>query len=279
MRKFAFVVFDLENKITERFGLDLITDLSGLGFKLKLSTLEGDVVDTLTRVAQEKQSVGFTINFYHRGYERYTILSQWLQKHSFVESRMALEYSDGVRVRYIEGKVTILSKAEIDEYDVLSCAATFTPVTPFFSNIENTIKIQVSNIGKSYPFKYPYSYGKNIVENNRIDNTYISDIPITIKLNGAISEPTILLLDDDGNEYTRISFPGIDLTDKQYIIINSATRKIWFYDGASLQDFTAKTDPQYDTFLFAKSGVSRISVNLDTPGSWVLTGSWRQYGL
>ena len=279
MRKFAFVVFDLENKITERFGLDLITDLSGLGFKLKLSTLEGDIVDTLTRVAQEKQSVGLTINFYHRGYERYTILSQWLQKHSSVESRMALEYSDGVRVRYIEGKVTNLSKAEIDEYDVLSCAATFTPLTPFFTNIENTIKIKVSNTGKCYPFRYPYSYGKNVVENNRVENTYIADIPITVKINGGISEPTILLLDENGNEYTRISFPGVNLTDKQYIIINSATRKIWFFDGATLQDFSAKTDPQYDTFLFAQRGISTISINLTPTDTGELTGSWRQYGL
>lgn len=279
MRKFAFVVFDLENKITERFGLDLITDLSGLGFKLKLSTLEGDIVDTLTRVAQEKQSVGLTINFYHRGYERYTILSQWLQKHSSVESRMALEYSDGVRVRYIEGKVTNLSKAEIDEYDVLSCAATFTPITPFFTNIENTIKIKVSNTGKCYPFRYPYSYGKNVVENNRVENTYIADIPITVKINGGISEPTILLLDETGSEYTRISFPGVNLTDKQYIIINSATRKIWFFDGATLQDFSAKTDPQYDTFLFAQRGISTISINLTPTDTGELTGGWRQYGL
>lgn len=279
MRKFAFVVFDLENKITERFGLDLITDLSGLGFKLKLSTLEGDIVDTLTRVAQEKQSVGLTINFYHRGYERYTILSQWLQKHSSVESRLALEYSDGVRVRYIEGKVTNLSKAEIDEYDVLSCAATFTPITPFFTNIENTIKIKVSNTGKCYPFRYPYSYGKNVVENNRVENTYIADIPITVKINGGISEPTILLLDETGSEYTRISFPGVNLTDKQYIIINSATRKIWFFDGATLQDFSAKTDPQYDTFLFAQRGISTISINLTPTDTGELTGRWRQYGL
>ncbi len=279
MRKFAFVVFDLENKITERFVLDLITGLSGLGFRLKLSTMEGDIVDTLTRVVQEKQSVGLTINFYHQGYERYTILSQWLQKHSSVESRIALEYNDGVRVRYIEGKVTNLSKTEIDEFDLLSCAATFTPITPFFTNIENTIKIQVSSIGKSYPFNYPYSYGNNVIENNLIENTYISDIPITVKIIGGISEPTILLLDEDGDEYARVSFPGVNLTDNQYIIINSATRKIWFFDGANLQDFSAKTDPQYDTFLFAQRGISMISVNLMPMDTGKLTGSWRQYGL
>ena len=279
MRKFAFVVFDIENKITERFGVDLITGPSGLGFKLKLSTLEGDIVDTLTKVAQEKQSVGMTVNFFRRGYERYLILSQWLQKYSVVDSRMALEYDDGVLVRYMEGRVTNLGKSEIDEYNVLSCEATFTPLTPFFVNVENTIRISVSSIGKSYTFRYQYSYGNNMVENNRIENNYIADIPVTIKITGGISEPTVLLLDEDGNEYTRIRFPDIDLAEGQYIIINSATRKIWFFDGIILQDYSAGTDPQYDTFLFARRGISTISVNLASSDSGELTGSWRQYGL
>lgn len=279
MRKFAFVVFDIENKITERFGVDLITGPSGLGFKLKLSTLEGDIVDTLTKVAQEKQSVGMTVNFFRRGYERYLILSQWLQKYSVIDSRMALEYDDGVQVRYMEGRVTNLGKTEIDEYNVLSCEATFTPLTPFFVNVENTIRIRVSAVGKSYPFRYPYSYGKNVVENNRIENSYIADIPVTVKITGVISEPTVLLLDENGNEYTRIRFPEVDLAEGQYIIINSATRKIWFFDGIVLQDYSAGTDPQHDTFLFAQRGISTISVNLASSDSGELTGSWRQYGL
>ena len=279
MRKFAFVVFDIENKITERFGVDLITGPSGLGFKLKLSTLEGDIVDTLTKVAQEKQSVGMTVNFFRRGYERYLILSQWLQKYSVIDSRMALEYDDGVQVRYMEGRVTNLGKTEIDEYNVLSCEATFTPLTPFFVNVENTIRIRVSAVGKSYPFRYPYSYGKNVGENNRIQNSYIADIPVTVKITGVISEPTVLLLDENGNEYTRIRFPEVDLAEGQYIIINSATRKIWFFDGIVLQDYSAGTDPQHDTFLFAQRGISTISVNLASSDSGELTGSWRQYGL
>lgn len=279
MRKFAFVVFDIENKITERFGVDLITGPNGLGFKLKLSTLEGDIVDTLTKVAQEKQSVGMTVNFFRRGYERYLILSQWLQKYSVIDSRMALEYDDGVQVRYMEGRVTNLGKTEIDEYNVLSCEATFTPLTPFFVNVENTIRIRVSAVGKSYPFRYPYSYGKNVVENNRIENSYIADIPVTVKITGVISEPTVLLLDENGNEYTRIRFPEVDLAEGQYIIINSATRKIWFFDGIVLQDYSAGTDPQHDTFLFAQRGISTISVNLASSDSGELTGSWRQYGL
>lgn len=279
MRKFAFVVFDIENAIIERFPLDLVTDPSGLGFKLKLSTIEGDVVDTLTRVAQEKQSINLTINFFQNGYEKYNILSQWLQKYSRPDTRMALEYDDETQPRYMEGKITELKRTEKDEYNLLACSAIFTPLTPFFSNIQNTIKIRVSSIGKSYPFKYPYSYGKSVVENNLIDNPYIADIPVTVKITGSIFEPTILLLDENGDEYSRVQFTGVTLTEDQYIVVNSSSRKIYFFDGVNLQDYSAETDPRYDTFLLAQNGVSKISVNLGASDTGELTGSWRKYGL
>ena len=129
MRSFAFVAFDLDNSITDRFPLDFVTGLSGLGWKLKLSKLEGDVADVITKVVQEKQTVSLTINLIGRGYEKFLILTQWLQKYSFPDKRLALEYQDGVKVRYTEGKVTDLQKTEIDQYNNLSCSAKFTPTT------------------------------------------------------------------------------------------------------------------------------------------------------
>lgn len=279
MRSFAFTVFDIDNSILDRFPLDVVTDLSGLGWRLKLSTLEGDVTDTITKVVQEKQSVGMTINLIKRGYEKFTILSQWLQKYSAPNVALALEYNDGVQVRYIEGKVTELKKIEKDEFDNLSCAATFTPTTPFFLNIEQSIRFTFSSVGKSYSFKYPYCYGKNVVENNQINNPYLAPVPVTVTLYGPISEPVVRLLDENGNSYNTVGFPGVSLQTGQYIVINSSTKKIYFFDGAEHVDYSAKTDPSGDTFLFAERGISTISVNLDTANQGTLVGSWRQYGL
>lgn len=279
MRKFAFVVFDIDNSIIDRFPLDIVTDLSGLGWKLKLSTIEGDVTDTITKVVQEKQAVGITINLIGRGYEKFTILSQWLQKYSTASAALALEYDDGVQPRYVEGKVTELKKTEKDEYNNLSCAATFTPTTPFFINIEQTISIRFSSVGKSYPFRYPYSYGKNMVENNEIDNPYLANVPVTVTIAGPIATPIVELLDESGTAYNEVSFPEITLATGQYIVINSAARKIWYFNGEKLEDYSAMTDPSKDTFLFAQSGKSRIEVNFDGANQGSLTGSWRQYGL
>ncbi len=279
MRKFAFVVFDIDNSIIDRFPLDVVTDLSGLGWRLKLSKIEGDVTDTITKVVQEKQSVGITINLIHRGYEKYGILSQWLQRYSVASASLALEYDDGVQPRYVEGKVTELKKTEKDEYDNLSCAATFTPTSPFFLNIERKITIAVSAEGKCYPFQYPYCYGKNIVENAIIENPYIAEIPVTVRIDGPIVHPLVQLLGESGDVYNTVRFPDVTLAAGQYIIINSAQKKIWYFAGSGLEDFSARTDPSYDTFLLARSGVSRISANIDSVNKGSLTGSWRQYGL
>ena len=279
MRSFAFVAFDLDNSITYRLRLDYVTDIKVLGWKLKLSNLEGDVSDVITKVVQEKQTVGLTINLIGRGYEKFLILTQWLQKYSFADKRLALEYNDGVKIRYSEGKVTDVQKTEIDRYNNLSCSAKFTPTTPFFSNIENIIRISYSSKGKFYPFKYPYCYGRNVVENNEIDNPYIAEVPITITIYGSITNPTVSLLNDNEEEYCTVRFKDFTMTDGQYLIINSVTKKIWFFDGNELKDWTANTDPAEDTFLLARSGKSKISVNLEASDTGYLVGSWRQYTL
>ena len=258
MRKFAFVVFDIDNSIIDRFPLDVVTDLSGLGWRLKLSKIEGDVTDTVTKVVQEKKEVGLTINLIGRGYEKFTILSQWLQKYSAVNASLALEYDDGVQPRYVEGKVTELKKTEKDEYNNLSCAATFTPLAPFFVNIEQTITISFSSVGKSYSFRYPYCYGKNMVENNEIDNPYLAPVPVTVRLEGPRDAPIVELVDENGTAYNIVSFPELSLKTGDYLVINSAARKIWYFNGIKEEEYSANTDPSYDTFLFAESGKSRI---------------------
>lgn len=281
MRKFAFVVFNVDNTILERFALDKVTAPSGLGWKLKLTKLEGDVVDTITKVAQDKQTVKLTINFLDRAYERYSILSQWLQKYSKINEHIALEYDDETQARYVEGKVTEFSKAEKDEYGRLSCTVNFTPLTPFFVNIEKKILIYKSSKGKSYSLKYPYCYGKNEVHNDEIENPYISPVPVTITINGSVSNPHISLVAGNAEEaYCSVSFPGVTLHDGQSIVINSARRKIYFYDGlGGREEYSHKTDPSKDTFLFAESGLSHISFVFQSTDTGNITGSWRQYGL
>ena len=277
VRRFALVVFDLENRIIDRYNFNVITEPKGLGFKLKLSLIATDIEDIVTKAVQEKTNVTFKVNHTQQGYNSANILSEFIQKHTL--DRLGIEYYDTTLLRYAEGRVVELRKEEKDEFNVLTQELVFQPTTPFFSNIENVIKIQYSEHGKAYPFKYPYAYGQTVVENNEINNNYINDVPLTIVINGSIAQPMIDLQDASGNMYARVSLPTVTINEGQYLIINTPEAKIWFWNGAEFIDYTNLTDPAFDTFLKARRGISHIFVNLQVTDTGSLTGSWRQYRL
>ena len=85
--------------------------------------------------------------------------------------------------------------------------------------------------GKSYTYRYPYSYGKSIIENNEINNPYIQDVPVTIRINGGISTPLVQLLDANGEICSVIP---VNNTDRpQHIIINWQTENLVLNGTAS----------------------------------------------
>lgn len=283
MRKFALVILDIEDKVKDRYNLDLITAPSGLGFKLNMSTLTGDIEDVITKVTQSKNVIKLTVNQYNNSYIKANSLALWIQKYSQAENIMALEYDDGQVVRYCEGRVTSLGKTELTTLRNLPQELQFTQTTPFFVKRENTITIQVSSIGKSYPFKYPYQYGRNQVTNNEIENAYIYDVPLIITIDGAIANPQIDLLDENGKSYNTVVFDGETgiLRDNEKIVINSAQKKIYkTFENGTIKDWRPNVSPEFDTFLMAKNGKSTININtLTADEHFKLTGSWREYRL
>ena len=280
MRKYALVILDKQDKIIDRYNLDVITNPTDNGFELDLSIISTDIEDIITKVVQKKKPIKFTVYQVNNAYLKSNVLANWIQKYSTAEYKMALEYDDGVMIRYCEGKVISLTKTELEQYKDLAQDLQFKMTTPYFIKRENTITIRKSSVGKSYPFKYPYSYGASVVENNEIENPYILDIPLIITIDGAISEPTIDLLDENNNRYNRVKFSGVSLLTGEQLVINSAQRKIYKISNGEQIDYTPEVDPQYDTFLRAKSGTSSININTnDATDTFKLIGGWRQYTL
>ena len=277
-RKFALVVFDNEDKIIDRYNLDVVSQPKGLGFKLNLSVIETDIESIITKVVQAKQNIPLRLTNL-QGYQAGNLLANWIQKYSRADKTMALEYNDTTKIRYCVGKVVDLTKTELDEFSTLPQDLVFRPTDFFFSKRENLIKIAVSSIGKSYAFKYPYAYGKSLIENNTIDNPYINDIPLILRINGGVTNPNLQLLDENDVSYNRVEFSSLDLTADQHLIINSAQRKILYWNGSSYEDYAPEVNPSYDTFLWAKSGISTLSINLESTDTGEAIGSWRQYGL
>ena len=280
IRKYALVILDKQDKIIDRYNLDLVTDPTDNGFTLNLSTISSDIEDIITKVVQKKQVITMNVIQYLNAYNKTNVLANWIQKYSTAQYRMCLEYNDTTQLRYCEGKVTGLTKGEKDEFGEIIQKLSFTMSTPFFTKQKQTINIRVSSVGKKYPFKYPYSYGSSKVENNEINNVYILDIPLIITINGAISNPTVSLIDENNEIYNTVKFSNFVLLKGEQLVINSAQRKIYKIVNGIETDMSAETDPSYDTFLRAKNGLSKIVVNTaDASSGFSLTGGWRQYTL
>lgn len=281
IRAYALVILDKQDKIIDRFNLPLVTNPTENGFKLSLSKISSDIEDIITKVVQQKTVKKFNVIQYQNSYEKSSVLSNWIQKYSKTDFRMALEYNDTNLIKYCEGKVTSLDKTEKDEYGVLTQAMEFTPVTPYFLKQENALILKSSSVGKKYPYKYPYMYGTSIVENNEVDNPYLYDIPVIITLTGPIEHPAVSLADENDESYAKVSFPNIDLAQGEKLVINSAQRKIYkIATNGTETDYVPEVDPQFDTFLRARSGISKLIVNTPDAGiGFSLVGGWRQYVL
>lgn len=281
IRAYALVILDRQDKIIDRFNLPLVTNPTENGFKLSLSKISSDIEDIITKVVQQKTVKKFNVIQYQNSYEKSSVLSNWIQKYSKTDFRMALEYNDTNLLKYCEGKVTSLDKTEKDEYGVLTQAMEFTPVTPYFLKQENALMLKSSSVGKKYPYKYPYMYGTSTVENNEVDNPYLYDIPVIVTLTGPIEHPAVSLVDENDESYAKVSFPNIDLAQGEKLVINSAQRKIYkIATNGTETDYVPEVDPQFDTFLRARSGISKLIVNtLDAGIGFSLVGGWRQYVL
>lgn len=286
IREYALVIMNNQDQIIDRYNLDLVTAPTGNGFQLELSTIATDIEDVITKVVQKKPTITMTVHLIKNGYSQSNILTNWIQKYSTADTNMFLEYNDTTTIKYCGGKVTSLTKTEKDEYKDLAQDLTFTMTTPFFVKKDSgEIIIEISSTGKSYPFKYPYSYGRTSINNTEIENPYILEVPLIISITGAIDYPAVSLFDEDGNRYAMVDFNGTILSSSERIIINSATKKIIKVDidenGNEIKgtevDFRPEVNPMHNSYLYAKRGKSTITININNTGS--LRGTWRQYTL
>ena len=280
MRKFAFVVFNEEEQIIDKYNLDNVSEINGLGFSLRMSKIDTDLEDRITKVVQEKTQISFKITHTSYGYESNSALTLFLSKN--IKNEFCLQYDNGVNTRYCGGLVTSNSFTEaLQEGGALQTTITFTPTTPFFEKIDNTIRIQRGLKGKTYPYTYPYTYGGNLIVNNEIYNSYIIDIPIIITLFGAMTNPIITLHDENGEIYNEVRFKNLDLREGEQIIINSARKKIYFKNrNGEISDMYNKIDEAYDSYLLALPLTkSKVGINLKASDTGYLIGSRRQYQL
>ena len=293
MRSYALVVLDKTDKIPTsqnlldngRYPLNIVTNPTGNGFDLGIDNIESLLEDSITKISHKKGKISFVVNQIGESYQLATLLSSWIQKWTYKclkgEYQMALEYKDGTgRIRYINGYVTGLEKTEKTYRNVLLQRLEFETTGHFYQRRETPITIKQSEVGKSYPYKYPYNYGDTTATNNVITNDYLEEVPVTIVINGRITNPMVELFDEEGNSYNKVQV-NVDVQQGETLVINSTKRKIYKIDTTGKEvDMVTEVDPEFDTYLYAKVGTSTLNANISSAGTgFKLTGVWRQYEL
>lgn len=282
IRKFALVVIDdFENEV-ERFMLDYVESPKNLGFEMEFTTIETQLTTYFTRAVEKKLSTELTLNFLRpNAYEKANAFRYFVQKN--MNNRVVLEYDDTTgQVKNWEGKVQKFTVTEKDRFGGLSGTMQFLPATPKYQKIDNTIKIKYSNIGKCYPFKYPYAYGRTIIENNAIPNDYFTEIPLRVFIYGTCLNIYLALSDENGNVYSKFEMQGLSLVEGEHIVVDAVSTKVRLYrDGAYIDayDFVNKSS-DFDSFLFAKQNtVSKLNTGLTAIDSGEVRANYRQYVL
>lgn len=282
IRKFALVVVDDFDNEIDRFNLDYADTPKNLGFEIQFTTLESRLTTYFTSAREKKIATTLNLNFIPPyAYEKANSFKRFVQK--YMNKRLVFEYYDTTEVKNWEGKVQKLGQEELTDWGGLVCPISFLPGTPKYIKKDNTITIQYATLGKSYPYKYPYAYGRNLAENNIINNEYFDEIPLRVSLYGTMSNPEISLQDGSTNEvYSSVRFENLFIAEEEHIVIDAIQSKVLLYRGGkyiSAYDYISKQS-NLDSFLYAKgSTVSKVLINLDPQETGYLKASYRQYTL
>jgi hypothetical protein len=157
------------------------------------------------------------------------------------------------------------------------------PATPKYVKKDNVITIRPATTGKSYPFKYPYAYGRSTVENNILVNNYFDEIPLRVHIYGVMNNPQISLQDADTDEvYSTVRFENLYVAEGEELIIDAIQSKVLIKRNGIISfayDYLSK-NANLDSFLYAKANTtSKVVIALNPLESGYLKASYRQYTL
>ena len=263
-----------------RPSFDFISVPTGLGFSQDVSVVQGDTIDYVLDQVIKKKNIKLTVYFKGtRAYAKYKEFSVWFGKYNDLNKyRIRFSYLlNGVR-RYVE---VCLIDLEIKgrEGNFVNAEITFQALTPFYEDVYESIIITESENGKIYPYRYPYNYGGGAyIDANTINNDFIKEIPLMITLNGPMATPYVNILEMNngvlGETYGRVQFnDSVSLKKGEQIVIDAFSNRIYKRVKNSGTGVTTQEDlfdavnKNYQAFLYAKPGMSRIASSLDDASS------------
>lgn len=250
---------------------------SGLGFKQQVDVVEGDTIDYVLNQAIKKKNIKITLLWKGSGaYFKYKSFLNWLSQYNDLEKyRIRFSYVLAEVRRFVDLAVVDFELKGRDDL-MVSAELTAQPLSPFYEEAISTIMVNNTNRGKIYNYVYPYFYGGGAYSSsNVIENGYLKPIPLKVTLRGPMENPFVSISEVNadgttGDVYGKVQFNlGLSLAKNESIVIDAFNNRIYketvnTSTGArTVEDLFYSVDKSYDSFLFAKSGRSKIAASLE----------------
>lgn len=264
MRKFELQVYDEKMQLVSRYPLDLTTKPSGMGFKQRVEVISTKVIDYIVERVLEKSDIKLEAHFEEpQSYTKLELFRSWYGK--YIKYKTVLYYKTDASEKWIDVFIKEFKVSEI-ETGINSVDITFQPLTPFYELKQHVLVVSINEIGKRYPYTYPFTYTGGLIENALLDNSYFDDIPLKVRIYGFVVHPQIALRNERGDIYTVVNFPDTTVEAGQILEIDALDSRILMYQSENDSepvDMYNFIDKSQDTFLYAQSGINTIIANLD----------------
>lgn len=274
--------------IVSRPIIDFIKMPSGIGFKQKLETVDGDTIDYIINQTIQKKTIKLQLAWKGRdAYAKYQAFGTWIANYFNVEEyHIRFSYKLGEMRRFVDVAAIDL-ELEGRDGNYVSATLTLQPLTPFYEEYDGSFTLVMdTNSGKIYNYTYPYIYGGGAFSgDNAIINNFLKPLPLKITLKGPMTTPYVSIskINEDNtvetNPYLRVQFAnGFSIDEDEEVVIDAFNNKVYLNKYElddqgnrirliSTTDVFNSIDKAYNSFLFANPGRSRIASSLDTEES------------
>lgn len=245
----------LINERKEKFSFDLqsrvlISGLDGLGFDKKITYVAFDSMHKKINETTAVSNISLSLVFLD-GYEGYKKFLNYVES----SSNFYLFYKS-VDTKYILCEIESLSKTELKSNALMS-KCTIKKLSQWFKDVSKEINVSFSDIGKKYPYTYPFTYSDSNEGKINITNNGYYKAPLKIIINGKFENPEIFVRTNNKiiqrakiyykSENGRLEIDAFPTDQKITIIENEET-----INAYEFQDFTA------DNFIFLDRGTFEI---------------------
>ena len=243
----------------------LVSGIDNIGIEKEVEYTEFDSNYKKLYEKNPTQDISLTLTFIN-GYKGYKAFLDFIESADFFYF-----YYKAVEWKYCYAEIESLSKTELSAGALISTLA-IKKLSYWFKDVTKEIEIETDGGGKYYSYSYPFKYSNSISGMVTISNNGYAKAPLRILLNGAFSNPEIIIT-KDGEEVSRLKIyyesknailevNSFSLDQKIEITENGETINAYEY-----QDFSA------DNFLMLGKGSYTLEFkpNVATPPKCVIT--------